>query len=100
QLALVGAAEGARRLRVWNEERAETYRAQRADSLTLDDAQLRQARLVIQGYAADAGIEGSEESIEIESLQAAAATMEQNFLGSARQKIDDIISHIARKNSA
>ena len=99
QIALVGAAEGARRLRAWSEEREASDRGVRMDNLSIDDAQLRGSRVVIAGYADEAGISAGRDERNLDELHAAAAVMEQNFLGNARQQIDGVIREIAAKNS-
>lgn len=99
QVALVGAAEGARRLRTWNEQREEAARNVRADSVALDDARLRAARLVIVGYAQEAGLGTKQQSENLDELRSSAAALEQDFLGNARQRIDAVIREIAAKNS-
>lgn len=99
QVALVGAAEGARRLRAWSQEREAADRTGRLDSLTLDDATLRSARVALAGYADEAGIPLERERANLADLHAAASQMEQNFLGGARQEIDGIIRDIASRNS-
>lgn len=99
QVALVGAAEGARRIRAWSEEREAADRTIRLDSLTLDDATLRSARVALSGYAAEAGLPLERERANLNDLHAAAGQMERNFLGGAQQEINGIIRDIATRNS-
>lgn len=100
QIALIGAAEGARRLRSWQEERGAEGRLGRLDAFTLDDARLREARLVVSGYAEEAGLAAALPSdAALDDLRAAASRVESQFLGTAGQRVDDLIRDLAAKNS-
>lgn len=100
QIALIGAAEGVRRLRTWQEERGAEGRLGRLDAFALDDARLREARLVVSGYADEAGLAAALPSDAVlDDLRAAASRVESQFLGTAGQKVDDLIRDLAAKNS-
>ncbi|MBA3314273.1 MAG: 50S ribosome-binding GTPase [Planctomycetaceae bacterium] len=100
QIALIGAAEGARRLRSWQEERNAEDRIGRLDAFALDDARLRETRLVIAGYADEAGLAASlPTDSDLEELRGVAARVETQFLGNAGQQIDELIRKLAAQNS-
>ncbi|HEX6987436.1 MAG TPA: GTPase domain-containing protein, partial [Planctomycetaceae bacterium] len=100
QVALIGAAEGARRLRSWQEERDAEGRLGRLDAFALDDARLREARLVVSGYADEAGLSPAlPTDAALDDLRAAAARVESQFLGTAGRKVDDLIRELAAANS-
>lgn len=100
QIALIGAAESARRLRSWNEERNAEGKLVGLDAFALDDARLRESRLVVAGYADEAGLTGAlPGDVALEQLRAAAARVESQFLGTAGQKVDELIRELAAQNS-
>jgi hypothetical protein len=100
QIALIGAAEGARRLKSWQEERGAEGRLGRLETFAFDDARLREARVVIAGYADEAGLSAAlPTDAALDDLRAAAANVESQFLGTAGQRVDEIIRDLAAKNS-
>ena len=100
QIALIGAAEGARRLRSWQEERNFEERVGTLDAFALDDARLRETRIIVSGYADEAGLTGAlPTDAALDDLRGAAAQVESRFLGTAGQKIDDLIRELAARNS-
>lgn len=100
QIALIGAAEGARRLKSWQEERDAEDRIGRLDAFSLDDARLREARLVVSGYADEAGVASAmPDDTALDNIRLAAVRVETQFLGTAKHKIDDLIRDLAAKNS-
>ncbi|MGC1276261.1 MAG: GTPase domain-containing protein [Planctomycetaceae bacterium] len=100
QIALIGAAEGARRLRSWHEERSAEGKLGGLDAFALDDARLRESRLVVSGYADEAGLATALPSDSaLDDLRAAAARVESQFLGTAGQKVDELIRELAAHNS-
>jgi hypothetical protein len=100
QIALIGAAEGARRLRSWQEERRAEERVGRLEAFSLDDARLRETRMIIAGYADEAGLATSlPTDSDLEELRSVAARVESQFLGGASQQIDELIRTLAARNS-
>ena len=100
QIALIGAAEGARRLRSWQEERRAEERVGRLEAFALDDARLRETRMIIAGYADEAGLATSlPTDTDLEEMRNAAARVESQFLGGASQQIDELIRALAARNS-
>jgi hypothetical protein len=100
QIALIGAAEGARRLRSWHEERDAEGRLGRLESFAIDDARLREARLVVSGYADEAGLTSVlPTDSALDDLRASASRVESQFLGTAGHQVDELIRELAAKNS-
>jgi len=101
QVALIGALQGARWIGNRQKEQATEDRLNRIGSFGLDDNKLREAQLLIDGYAQAAGLETQSvhHSGSLDKLQTEAAYVEEQFLYDAGSKIDGIIAKLARKNS-
>ena len=100
QVALIGVAEGGRRLREWQAERNSDDRVSRLDAIALDDGRLREARMVISGYADSAQLVAAlPNDADLDSLRVTAAEIEQRFLGSVAQNVENIIQEVAASNS-
>lgn len=100
QVALIGALQGARWFRSRQEERDAESRVNRVTSLGLDDAVLRQAHVVIAGYAHGAKIDSKlADSGNLDSLRHEAERVEDQFLGDAGSRVDEIIRQLSRQHS-
>ncbi len=100
QLALLGTVQGKRWLDNLRKEQHAEETLDRISQFGLDESHLREAEIVIGGYASDAGFDStllSEQSLE--TLRRDAAAVENQFVVDAGQKIDASIETLAAKNS-
>ncbi|MFO1093925.1 MAG: GTPase [Planctomycetaceae bacterium] len=97
QMALIGAFQGGR---WWLGKRGERSAQDQLESaFCIDDAHLREAELVIQGHLRAAELQPGSGPHSLAELRGRAADVEQEFLGDAGRRIDDIISRLAERNS-
>lgn len=96
-MALVGAVQGGRWWLGRRESRAAEEKLQGA--FCLDDSLLRQAELVIQGHLYGAGLQLPGGAHSLVELRRRAADVEQEFLGGAGRRIDELIARLAARNS-
>ncbi len=100
QIALIGALEGARRLHTRRQEKETESRLQRIAAFGLDDAVLREAQFVVAGYVTSARLDPAlAERASLETMRDEAARVEDQFLGDASRRIDEIIDRLSVKNS-
>ena len=100
QMALVGAVQGIRWLDSKRREHEAESRLDRLPLCGLDDVVLRQARLVIAGFARDARLDPQlVEQNRFEGLRGEAARVEDEFLGDAGRRIDTIVRELAAAHS-
>jgi hypothetical protein len=100
QWALVGTVEGARRLRAWHREQQTDNRIEELGLLTVDAADLRESQLVIAGFVQEAHFDPQLIAMSrLETLQREAARAEEQFLGAAGRRIDEMIARLAAQNS-
>lgn len=100
QMALIGAIHGTRWLTQRQQEKDAEERWQRIGSFGLDDAALREAQLVVSGYVHAAGLDAAlAESHSLDRLRHQAVRVEDQFLGDAGRRSDDIINRLAVKKS-
>lgn len=100
QLALIGAIQGGRWLKGRQAEKTVEESLERASLLGLDDALLREAELVVEGYVYSAGFPRERlQSQSLADLRRQASRVEGSFLVDARSRIDDIIADLAARNS-
>lgn len=100
QLALIGAMQGAR----WIKGRAKERDADRSlddlQSLSLDDASLRESQLIMAGHVRSARLSASLiDDPSMTSLRDEAMRVEDQFLGDARQHIEALIQMMAVKHT-
>jgi len=99
QMVLVGAMQGSR----WLASRRKSAEAEdsfeQAATLSLDENLLREAQLVVHGHLHDARLDTSLVESGQSQLLREAARVESGFLDAARQRIDDTIERLARRNS-
>jgi hypothetical protein len=100
QMAVIGAMEGARRLRSHFQASDAEERLDRISSFGMNDDELREAQMVIRGYARSADITDDElMQSTMDSMRHTAAKVQDSFLGEAGRKIDDVIETQARRHT-
>ncbi|MBX3443410.1 MAG: GTPase domain-containing protein [Planctomyces sp.] len=100
QMALIGAVQGARWLQQQQQARSADAAVSKAATFSLDDDLLREAELVVQGHVRAAGFQpASPPRHNVQELRIQAEQLEQQFLGDAGRRIDDIIRRLAATNS-
>ncbi|MFW5693053.1 MAG: hypothetical protein ACOCWL_02450, partial [Thermoguttaceae bacterium] len=97
QVALWGAVEGAR---FWQRQR-QTRRAdlapQRAAAAGFDPAELQSAALVLEGYAADAGL--ARQLVEPDVLRAGAERAGEGFIARVSTELQQLIERLAARHT-
>ncbi len=100
QMAVIGVMHGMRMLRDRMERQSAEEGLQRASSLGLDDAMLRETELIVEGHVRSAGFERASlpqpRSISCGNKPRSWRTQ---FLGDASQKTDELIHKLAARNS-
>jgi hypothetical protein len=100
QMALIGAVQGVRWLDSKRQEREAEDRLDRVAVCGLDDSVLREAQLVITGYAQEARLDPRlVEQGGFESLRHEAVRVEDDFLGDAGRRIETIVRELAESHS-
>jgi len=98
QVAVIGALQGARWFNQRKQEQDADQQLASLASLGLDDSALRESQVLIAGYVQDARLTGDAiKESSIETLRDEAVRIEDKFLGSASQKMDDLIDQLARE---
>ncbi len=99
QMALIGAAQGARWLKGFREEQAEGASIGRLSSLGIPDHLLQEASLKISRYSGEAGLlSGSEQQQPaLMQLRQQLVRMEDSFLGDVGQEVERQISQLAEQ---
>lgn len=96
QLALWGALEGGRRLRARRSERRASEASVRA-AWGWEEADLRTAAIIIDGYAAEVGIECRESDPAV--VQREAGTVAASFIGDASAQLRSVVQRQATRHS-
>lgn len=100
QMALVGAMQGTRWLKSRAAEREAETQLEQLATLGLDDAVLRESQMIIRGYAQEAGLQLRPElGTTLDTVRHEAVRVEDQFLGDAGRRIDEIIGRLAARNS-
>jgi hypothetical protein len=100
QIALVGAVQGFRWLRARQQEQAAEGRLERLPATSADDNILREAQVLISGYAKSGGFDSSlVQSGSLQTLRKQALQVEEEFLTDAGKRIDHIIDGIVARDS-
>jgi hypothetical protein len=100
QIALVGAIQGFRWLRSKQQEQAAEGRLERLSTTSADDNILREAQVLISGYAKSSGFDSAlVQSGSLQTLRKQALQVEEEFLSDASRQIDQIIDGIVARNS-
>jgi hypothetical protein len=97
QLALWGAVEGARSWQRHRRNRSLQQRPSEAAAAGFDTTQLRRAAVVLEGYAADAGL--AKASASPGTLAAEADTTGVNFAARLSQDLDALIARQAQRHT-
>jgi len=100
QMALIGAAQGVRWLADKHKEHMAESRLERISSFGLDDASLRESQVVISGYVQSAKLDPQlAEPGNLDTLRHEAARLEDQFLGDATHRVDQLIDKLADRHS-
>jgi hypothetical protein len=100
QIALVGAVQGFRWLRARQQEQQAEGRLERLAVTSADDNILREAQVLISGYAKSSGFDSAlVQSGSLQTLRKQALQVEEEFLADASRQIDQIIDGIVVRNS-
>ncbi|MBW3543353.1 MAG: 50S ribosome-binding GTPase [Planctomycetes bacterium] len=100
QMALIGVLQGGRWLKSRRQQDQAEERLRQVDAFGLDDNLLRESQFVIAGYVTSAGLDPSlVEEASLDSLRDQAARVEEQFLGDAGRRVDEIIGELAVRNS-
>lgn len=100
QMAVIGAMEGARRIRSHLQSSDAEERLDRISSFGMNDDELRESQMVIRGYARSADITDDDlMQSTMDSMRHTAAKVQDSFLGEAGRKIDDVIEQQARRHT-
>lgn len=97
QLALWGAFEGGRRLRKRRKEAAADEASARAVASGWDEGELRTAAIIIEGYAADAGLPRREARLATVEREAAAAA--QAWVATAGGELRHLMARLAQRHT-
>jgi len=97
QLALWGAIEGGRRWRSNRKERRASSTAARAAALGWEEADLRTAAIIIDGYAGEAELDRRE--LEAGRLARSANEVAANFIAEASSQLQAVIDRQAARHS-
>lgn len=100
QLALIGAMQGTRWLTARQKEKSAEGRFEELATLGIDDNLVREARLLIGGHLLDSGLDTAlADPKPGEDARLETARFEFGFLANAKQRIDDTIERLAKRNS-
>jgi hypothetical protein len=100
QIALVGAVQGFRWLRARQQEQAAEGRLERLSVTSADDNVLREAQVLITGYARSTSFDSAlVQAGSLQTLRKQALQVEEEFLADAGRRIDEIIDGIVTRDS-
>ncbi|HVX13386.1 MAG TPA: GTPase [Pirellulales bacterium] len=97
QLALWGAFEGGRRLRQRRQETAADEASARALAAGWEEGELRTAAIIIEGYAADAGLPRRETQLATVEREAAAAA--KACVSVAGSELQQVMARLAQRHT-
>ncbi|MEX2121412.1 MAG: hypothetical protein WD847_17595 [Pirellulales bacterium] len=97
QLALWGAWEGGRRWRGRRQESQADAATARAIALGWDEGQLRTAAIIVDGYAAEAGLPRDEAQLDVVEREAAGAA--SGFVSAASAELQALVSRLAGRHT-
>ena len=97
QLALWGAMQGARSLREYGGQRTADQAAQRALTNCWDATELRRAAVVLEGYAAEAGLD--RRAARVETVEAEAEQAGGGFIADVSQQLQRLIDQLAQRHT-
>lgn len=100
QMALIGAVQGVRWLNAKRQELESETRLDRVAVCGLDDDVLRQSQLVIAGYVQEARLDPRLlEQGSFETVRHEAVRVEDEFLGDAGRRIEEIVGELTARHS-
>lgn len=100
QMALIGVMQGGRWLKSAVQEHEADANLNRLERLVIDDNSLREAQLIIDGYARESGLQLEPGRVTpMDRLKHQAARVESQFLGDAGRRVDQIIDRQAQRHS-
>jgi hypothetical protein len=100
QMAIIGAVQGVRWLNAKRQELEAENRIDRVAVCGLDDAVLRQAQVVVTGYVQEARLDVRlVEQGSLDGLRNEAVRVEDEFLGDAGRKVEEIVRQLAGRHS-
>ncbi len=97
QLALWGAIEGGRRFQLRRKNKQADRSVTRASAWSFDAADLRTAAIIMDGYAAEAGLKRDEARPDHILRQADLAT--QGFMASAAGQVQSLVARLANRHT-
>jgi hypothetical protein len=97
QLALWGAVTGTRTLRQRRRQAVAGQSADRALTQCWDQAELRSAALVLEGFVAEAGL--PREDVGRETIDAEAAAAGANFVGKVAGDVESLLTRLAARHT-
>jgi hypothetical protein len=97
QLALWGVMEGGRRLREHVRDRSTDAGATRAVRFSWDRGDLRTAAIIVDGYAADAGISGDETQLDV--VEREAESLAGQLISQIASQLQDLIARLANRHT-
>lgn len=97
QMALWGAVEGGRMLRERRAGRQADAAAERAVAWSWDEAELRTAAIIVDGYAAEAGLPRREARLESAARQ--AAEVGASFVATAAGELQTVVRRLADRHT-
>ncbi|MBN1394378.1 MAG: hypothetical protein JW959_05100 [Pirellulales bacterium] len=97
QLALWGAMEGTRSWRTWRRNRRADRGADRAAEEAWDRAELHKAAIIIDGYAAEAGLDRRD--CRPETIAAEAAKAAEDFAARASADLQSLVDRLAQRRA-
>ncbi len=100
QMAIIGAVQGVRWLNAKRQELEAESRIDRVAVCGLDDAVLRHAQVVVAGYVQEARLDPRLiEQGSLDGLRNEAVRVEDEFLGDAGRKVEEIVRQLALRHS-
>jgi hypothetical protein len=100
QMAIIGAVQGVRWLNSKRQEIEAETRLDRVAVCGLDDTVLRQAQLVVTGYVQEARLDPRlMEQGSLDGLRQEAVRVEDEFLGDAGRRVEEIVGELAGKHA-
>ncbi|MGE5195649.1 MAG: hypothetical protein ACM3U2_24410 [Deltaproteobacteria bacterium] len=101
QMAIIGAVQGVRWLNTKRQEIEAEGRLDRVAVCGLDDNVLRQAQVVVTGYVQEARLDPRlMEQGSLDGLRHEAVRVEDEFLGDAGRRVEEIVGQLAARHAA
>jgi hypothetical protein len=97
QLALWGAFEGGRRWRTRRQDSAADESSARAVAASWDEGELRTAAIIVDGYAADAGLPRRE--MQVAAVEREAAAAGKVWIATAGNELQQVMARLAQRHT-